>query len=120
MRRAFLDILKVFDKVWNDGLIFKLKSYGVAVELLLLLKNYLFNREQRVVLNGQTWLEKDLFCSSTGTSIRFPFAFNLYQWLPNGINSMGKIFADDTSFFSKVLDINKSVIELNADFKRMK
>ena len=54
MRRAFLDILKVFDKVWNDGLIFKLKSYGVAVELLLLLKNYLFNREQRVVLNGQT------------------------------------------------------------------
>ena len=33
---------------------FKLKSYGVEGKLLLLLKNYLENREQRVVLNGQT------------------------------------------------------------------
>ena len=33
---------------------FKLTSYGVEVELLLLLKNYLENREQRVALNGQT------------------------------------------------------------------
>ena len=33
---------------------FKLTSYGVEVELLLLLKKYLENREQRVVLNGQT------------------------------------------------------------------
>ena len=45
---------KVFDKVWNDGLIFKLNSYGVECELLLLLKNYFHNREQRVVLNRQT------------------------------------------------------------------
>ena len=26
----FLDISKAFDKVWNDGLIFKLKTYGVS------------------------------------------------------------------------------------------
>ena len=54
VRGVFLDISKAFDKVWHDGLIFKLKSYGVEGELLLLLKNYLHNREQRVVLNGQT------------------------------------------------------------------
>ena len=52
MRGVFLDISKVFDKVWHDGLVFKLKSYGVEGELLSLLKNYLQNREQRVVLNG--------------------------------------------------------------------
>ena len=28
---------------------------------------------------------------------------------------MCKMFADDTSLFSKVLDVNKSVVELNAD-----
>ena len=54
VRGVFLDISKAFDKVWHDGLVFKLKSYGVEGELLSLLKNYLQNREQRVVLNGQT------------------------------------------------------------------
>ena len=44
---------KAFDKVWNDGIIFKLKAYGVESELFSLLKNYLENREQRVVLNSQ-------------------------------------------------------------------
>ena len=54
VRGVFLDISKAFDKVWDDGLVFKLKPYGVEGELLSLLKNYLQNREQRVVLNDQT------------------------------------------------------------------
>ena len=29
VRAIFLDILKAFDKVWHQGLLFKLKSYGV-------------------------------------------------------------------------------------------
>ena len=49
---VFLGISKTFDKVWHDGIIFKLKCYGAECELLSLLKNYLENREQRVVLNG--------------------------------------------------------------------
>ena len=53
MTGVLLDILKAFDKVCHDGLMFKLKSYGVDSQLLLLLKNYLRNREQRLVLNGQ-------------------------------------------------------------------
>ena len=32
---------------------------------------------------------------------------------------MCKIFADDTSLFSKVLDINKSVTELNIDLEKI-
>ena len=48
----FLDISKAFDKVWHEGLIFKLKTYGVEGKLIMLLENYLKNRNQRVVLNG--------------------------------------------------------------------
>ena len=33
---------------------------------------------------------------------------------------MCKIFADYTSLFSKVLDINKSVTELNTDLKKIR
>ena len=41
VREVFLDLSKAFDKVWHDGIIFKLKAYGVEGELLSLLKNYL-------------------------------------------------------------------------------
>ena len=52
MGGTFLDISKAFDEVWQEGLIFKLKTYGVECNLLKLLENYLTDRQQRVVLNG--------------------------------------------------------------------
>ena len=54
VRVVFLDLSKAFDKVWHDGIIFKLKAYGVEGELLSLLKNYIESQEERVVLYGQT------------------------------------------------------------------
>ena len=53
-RGIFLDISKAFDRVWHKGLLFKLKSNGIDGPLFNLLRNYLHNRKQRVVLNGQT------------------------------------------------------------------
>ena len=57
VRSVFLDISKAFDKVWHNGLIYKLKQNGVAGDLLDTLTNFLKERKQRVVLNGQysTW-----------------------------------------------------------------
>ena len=113
VRGVFLDISKAFDKVWHDGLIFKLKSYGVEGELLLLLKNYLHNREQRVVLNGQTSEWKRIYSGVPQGSVLGPLLFLIYiNDLADGITSTCKIFADDISLFSKVLDVNKLVIEL--------
>ena len=52
-RAIFLDISEAFDKVWHQGLLFKLKSYGVEGSLFCLLENYLENRKQRIILHGQ-------------------------------------------------------------------
>ena len=49
----FLDISKVFDKVWHEGLILKLSRNGISGNLLYLLKDFLKYRKQRAVLNGQ-------------------------------------------------------------------
>ena len=40
-RALFLDISTAFDKVWHDGLVFKLKTYGITGPLLLLIESYL-------------------------------------------------------------------------------
>ena len=53
-RGAFLDISKAFYKAWHEGLILKLEQYGISGNLLRLIKCFLENRKQRVVLNGQT------------------------------------------------------------------
>ena len=38
VRRIFLNISKAFDKGWHEGLIFKLKTYGVEGKLIMVLK----------------------------------------------------------------------------------
>ena len=53
VRSAFLDISKAFDKVWHKGLIFKLPQNGTSGNLLDILSDFLSDRKQRVVLNGQ-------------------------------------------------------------------
>ena len=41
VRSVFLDISKAFDKVWHEGLLYKLKSMGISGELYNVLENYL-------------------------------------------------------------------------------
>ena len=52
VRGVFLDISKAFDKVWYEGLLFKLVPCGFRGELLNPFRDYLQERQQRVVLNG--------------------------------------------------------------------
>ena len=49
VRGVFLVISKAFDKVWHEGLIYKLKQNGVKGNLLESLTNFLNDRKQRVV-----------------------------------------------------------------------
>ena len=103
VRGVFLHISKAFDKVWNKGLLFKFKSYGVEDELLSLLECYFCNREQRVVLNGQT---SDWGKINSGVP---QGSFLIYtNYLPDRVSSICKIFADDTLLFSKIIDTRNS------------
>ena len=54
VRGVFLHISKDFGKVWHNGLILNLNQYGILENLLRLIKCFLKNRKQRVVLNGRT------------------------------------------------------------------
>ena len=56
VRGVFLDISsKGCDKVWNKGLTYQMQLNGELGKLLDILTNFLNNREQGVVLDGQTY-----------------------------------------------------------------
>ena len=61
VRGTFLNISKAFNKVWYEGLLFKLRSYGVEGDLPKLIANYLYTRQQLVVLDGQTFSWKNIY-----------------------------------------------------------
>lgn len=54
---VYLDISKILYRVWHDGLIYKLKLCGISRRLLSVIQNFLKDRKQLTVLNGQcsTW-----------------------------------------------------------------
>ena len=120
VRSVFLDISKAFDKVWHDGLIFKLKQNGISGNLLNLLSNFLRNRKQRVVLNGQSSSWADVTAGVPQGSILGPLLFLIYiNDLADGLSSIAKLFADDTSLFSVVHNANTTAKELNNDLVKI-
>ena len=115
---VFLDISKAFGKVWHEGILFKLKTYGVNGEVLILLTNYLHERYQRVLLNGQTSSWELVKSGVPQGSVLGPLLFLIYiNDLPDNLKSNCKIFADDTSLFYKVFDKHVSRATLNKDLE---
>ena len=86
-RAIFLDISKAFEKVWHQGLLFKLKSFGVEGSFLRLLKNYRYNRKQRVILNGQCSSWKIILSGVPQGSVSGPLLFLIYI---NDLNNLHK------------------------------
>ena len=121
VRGVFLDISKAFDKVWHDGLIFKLQENGISGNLLKVLKHFSRNRKQRVVLNGQSSSWTNVKAGVPQGSILGPLLFLIYiNDLADGLSSNTKLFADDTSLFSVIHDSVITTLELNSDLSRIK
>ena len=121
IRSVFLDIAKAFDKVWHEGLIFKLQRNGVSGKLLKLLKNYLCDRKQRVVLNGFFSEYSTVESGVPQGSVLGPLLFLVFiNDLESDIKSNIKFFADDTMLFSLVKNPVLSANELNNDLESIR
>ena len=115
-RDVFLDISKAFDKVWHEGLLFKLKCYGVERSFYNILENYLHGRKQSVVLSSQSSSWLNVNAGIPQGSVLGPILFLIYiNDLPENLVSATILFADDTSIFSTVRDLTKSGMDLNQD-----
>ena len=112
----FLYISKAFDKIWHEGILFKLKPIGVNGKMLTLLTNNLHERYQRVVLYEETSLWELVKSGVPQESVLGPLFFLIcINDLTDNLESNCKISADDTSLFYKVLDKHVSPATLNKE-----
>ena len=116
----FLEISKAFDKVWHDGLIFKLCQNGICCEMTNILKDFLSDRKQRAILNYQCSSWADIHAGVQQGSILGPLLFFIHiNDLSNDIKSKCILFADDTSLFSGAPGIDTSANDLNHDLEKI-
>ena len=97
-----LHISKAFARVWQAGLLHKLKSYGISGQIFGLISSFLSNRWLRVVLDGKSSQEYPVNAGATQGSILGPTLFLVYiNDLPDDVICDIAIHADDTTLYSK-------------------
>ena len=111
----------LFDKVWHQGVILKLKKNGISENLLKIIEDFLSNRYQRVVVNRQSSGSAAVNSGVPQGSILGPLLFLVYlNDLSTGMSSNPRLFADNTSIFSVVHDRNTSSDKLNTDLFKIR
>ena len=96
----YLDFQKAFDSVPHQRLIQKLSSFGVHGKILLWIKDFLRNRTQQVVLNGQKSGSILVTSSVPQGSVLGPLLFTMFvNDISSIVSSPTFMFADDTKIF---------------------
>ena len=120
VRGVFLDISKAFDRVWHDGLLYKLKLLGICGIYYNLIQSFFDSRHQRVVLNGQSSKSSLVEAGVPQGSILSPLLFLVYiNDLPQRLLRNAKLFADDTSLFLKTTSPAISLSNLNENLVKI-
>jgi hypothetical protein len=101
----FLDVAQAFDKVWHNGLLFKLKQFMPA-PLYLILKSYLEHEKFKVRHDNAF---SPLFDIEAGVSLGRDLSIDFYNIftmdIPKTDNTLLATFADNTAILSSNDDI---------------
>ena len=97
VRGTFLDISKVFDKVWHKVLLYKLKQNGISGKLFDIITDFLNFRKQGIVLNRQYSLWTRTEAGVLQGSILGPLLFLIHiSDLYDDLTTHAENFANDT------------------------
>ena len=100
---AVLDFSKAFDTVPHDGLLSKLKHYGIDDKIWLWIYNFLENRKQSVVVAGkQSSLIGVVSGVPQGITLGHLISLLHINDLPSIVSSKVRLFADDCFIYRNI------------------
>jgi ribonuclease P/MRP protein subunit RPP40 len=115
----FLDYQKAFDTVPHRRLLHKLKTYGIAGNLLKWIEGFLTLRKMRVAVNGANADWATVTSGVPQGSVLGPLLFLLYvNDLASIVKSNVKMFADDTKIWAKIKE-NEDAEQLKQDLSKL-
>ena len=117
---VFLTSQRLLIRFGMRSLFIRWKLWILHSSILRFFQSFLRNRYQRVISNGQTsdWLP--ILPGVPQGSILGPLLILIYiNDLPDGLESLVKLFADNIFLFSKVYDSNVSARQLSNDLQKI-
>ncbi|KAL4104827.1 hypothetical protein QTP88_020103 [Uroleucon formosanum] len=108
---VFLDVAQAFDRVWHEGLLYKLLF--LPTQLYLTLKSFLTNRSFVVRCEEEYSNIHPIRAGVPQGSILAPTLFNIYTAdLPQSNNTNLATFADDTAIISSSPNLDSAINNL--------
>ena len=99
----YLDFKKAFDKVPHRRLLVKLQGYGIQGKVLDWIQEFLTEWKQRVVINESESEWSDVTSGIPHGRFLGPTLFLVYiNDMPDVINALIKLFADDAKVYNRV------------------
>ena len=112
----YLDFQKAFDKVPHQRLILKLKSHGMGNSIIKWIEQWLTDRKQRVVVDGEVSSWKSVLSGVPQGSVLGPIVLLVYiNDLEEGVTGSILKFADDTKLFRKTKEIGEFFLQDDFD-----
>ena len=115
----YLDFAKAFDTVPHQRLLTKLDAYGVTGQVLRWIESFLYNRKQQVRVGSACSSWSDVKSGIPQGSVLGPVLFLVYiNDLPDALENVVKLFADDTKVY-RTIDDDKDSTSLQRDLDRL-
>ena len=121
IRIVFCDQSNGFDRVWHQGLLYKLECIGITGDLLEWFHSYLDNRKQRVIIHGSNSRWGKIPAGVPKGAHLGPLLFLIYiNDITENIKSNIKLFDDDTSLYVNLHgDAVNATKQLNDDLTQI-
>lgn len=114
-----LDISKAFDRVWHEGLMFKLSCLGIHPALISWIKDFLCDRSISVRVDGILSDYRNINCGVPQGCVLSPLLFLVYiNDLLSCSNNEIHSFADDSTLHSSISYSSQAQCSHNLPFDR--
>ena len=110
---VLIDLKNAFDTIQHNLLLEKLKNYGIKGWALKWFEEYLSDREQYTEINGEKSGNRRMVCGVPQGSVLGPILFLIFiNDLPNAMQILTVLFADDTAMVKEGTDMEELATEL--------